>query len=159
MLAHFFEGCAFTEAGDVGVGTLTPTLSHRGRGGICPHPALSQREREFTAPGVVGVGDAGEVFIGQFAVGAVDHAAQFAGVYEEDFLSFDPGACRLCGRGQETTDRRGSGSSRRVGRAARPCSPRGQFSIRFFLISPSPDWFDDIEPLASTKPATPLGAR
>jgi hypothetical protein len=26
-------------------------------------------------------------------------------------------------------------------------------------ISPSPDWFDDIEPLASTKPASPVGAR
>ncbi len=24
-------------------------------------------------------------------------------------------------------------------------------------ISPSPDWFDDIEPLASTKPASPVG--
>ena len=26
-------------------------------------------------------------------------------------------------------------------------------------ISPSPDWFDDIEPFASTNPATPCGAR
>jgi predicted DNA-binding protein with PD1-like motif len=26
-------------------------------------------------------------------------------------------------------------------------------------ISPSPDWFDDIEPLASTKPAVPFGAK
>lgn len=26
-------------------------------------------------------------------------------------------------------------------------------------ISPSPDWLDDIEPLASTKPAMPFGAR
>ena len=32
-------------------------------------------------------------------------------------------------------------------------------SIRFFLIPPSPDWADDMEPLASTKPATPVGAR
>ncbi len=32
-------------------------------------------------------------------------------------------------------------------------------SIRFLRISPSPDWLDDIEPLASTKPATPAGAR
>ena len=28
-------------------------------------------------------------------------------------------------------------------------------SIRLFRISPSPDWADDIEPLASTKPAVP----
>ena len=26
-------------------------------------------------------------------------------------------------------------------------------------ISPSPDWFDDMEPLASTNPASPVGAR
>ena len=29
--------------------------------------------------------------------------------------------------------------------------------MMFFRISPSPDWFDDIEPLASTKPASPVG--
>src|SRR2546427_12178914 len=28
-----------------------------------------------------------------------------------------------------------------------------------FLISPSPDWLEDIEPLAKTKPAIPPGAR
>jgi hypothetical protein len=32
-------------------------------------------------------------------------------------------------------------------------------SISFLRISPSPDWFDDIEPFDSTKPATPEGAR
>ena len=32
-------------------------------------------------------------------------------------------------------------------------------SIRFFRISPSPDWLDDIDPFASTNPATPAGAR
>ena len=32
-------------------------------------------------------------------------------------------------------------------------------SIRFFRISPSPDWLDDIDPLASTNPATPAGPR
>ena len=36
---------------------------------------------------MVGVGDAGEVFVGQLAVGAVDHAAQFAGVDEQDFAA------------------------------------------------------------------------
>ena len=30
-------------------------------------------------------------------------------------------------------------------------------SMMFFRISPSPDWFDDIEPLARTKPAMPVG--
>ena len=31
--------------------------------------------------------------------------------------------------------------------------------MRFLRISPSPDWLDDIDPLASTNPAIPLGAR
>jgi hypothetical protein len=31
--------------------------------------------------------------------------------------------------------------------------------MMFRRISPSPDWFEDIEPLASTKPARPMGAR
>src|SRR5665647_2777821 len=35
--------------------------------------------------------------------------------------------------------------------STRPCS------TRFLRISPSPDWLEDIEPLASTKPATPVG--
>ena len=32
-------------------------------------------------------------------------------------------------------------------------------SMMFLRISPSPDWFDDMEPLARTKPAMPRGAR
>src|SRR5712691_3788160 len=32
-------------------------------------------------------------------------------------------------------------------------------STMLLRIPPPPDWFDDIEPLASTKPATPAGAR
>ena len=31
--------------------------------------------------------------------------------------------------------------------------------IKFLRISPSPDWLDDMEPLASTNPAVPRGAR
>jgi len=31
--------------------------------------------------------------------------------------------------------------------------------MMFLRISPSPDWLEDMEPLASTKPATPAGAR
>jgi hypothetical protein len=37
----------------------------------------------LAAPGVVGVGDAGDVLVGQLAVGAVHHAAELAGVDEE----------------------------------------------------------------------------
>jgi len=33
------------------------------------------------------------------------------------------------------------------------------FDNGFFRISPSPDWLDDIDPLASTKPAVPPGAK
>ncbi len=32
-------------------------------------------------------------------------------------------------------------------------------SMMFLRISPSPDWLDDMEPLASTKPGEPVGAR
>src|SRR5437867_12512291 len=32
-------------------------------------------------------------------------------------------------------------------------------SMMFLRISPSFDWLDDIDPLASTKPASPVGAR
>ena len=32
-------------------------------------------------------------------------------------------------------------------------------SMMFFRISPSPDWFEDMDPFASTKPAMPVGAR
>ena len=32
-------------------------------------------------------------------------------------------------------------------------------SIRFFRISPSPDCWEDMDPLANTNPAMPVGAR
>ena len=32
-------------------------------------------------------------------------------------------------------------------------------SMMALRISPSPDWLDDIEPLANTKPRSPVGAR
>ncbi|GIW55790.1 MAG: hypothetical protein KatS3mg082_2194 [Nitrospiraceae bacterium] len=60
-------------------------------------------------------------------------------------------------RARGTTGRPGSASSRRAGPAAPPCSPRGRPRRCSLRISPSPDWFEDIEPLASTKPATPVG--
>ena len=107
VFAYFFECCAFAEAGDIGVRpspltptlsrqgrgsfgltfTLTPALSRQGRGRFALTPALSQGETEFTPPGVVGIGDAGDVFVGQLAVGAVDHTAELAGVDEEDFAA------------------------------------------------------------------------
>src|SRR5690606_33939467 len=37
----------------------------------------------LAAPGVVGVGDPGDVHVGQLAVGAVHHAAELSSVYEE----------------------------------------------------------------------------
>ena len=37
----------------------------------------------LAAPGVIGAGDARDVLVGQLAVGAVDHAAELAGVDEE----------------------------------------------------------------------------
>ena len=79
MLADFIRRCTFAETGDVRV------LACIG----------------LTAPGVVGLGDAGDVVIGQFPVGAVHHAAQLTGVNEQDFTATV--ACRVAssGAGQE----------------------------------------------------------
>ena len=51
-----------------------------------PLPRARGRNR-VAAPGVVGAGDFGEVIVGQLAVGAVHHGAEFAGVDEERALS------------------------------------------------------------------------
>ena len=40
----------------------------------------------FALPGLVGIGNAGDVFVGQLTVGAVHHAAHLAGIDEEDFV-------------------------------------------------------------------------
>ena len=173
VLAYFFERCAFAEAGDghrCKTFPLTPTLSRQGRGSFgltfTLTPALSRRGRgrfgrgETFAPGVVGIGDAGDVFVGQFAVGAVDHTTQFAGVDEQDFAApvAELAVFAVAGKKPQLV-RRGSGSSRKVGRAARPCSPR---VVGFDQVSPDfalAGLADDMEPLASTKPVMPLGAR
>ena len=62
--AHLVEGGALAEAGDVFVGVGT------------------------VAPRVVGAGDAGDVVVGQLAVGAVHHPAQLAGVDEQDLVLY-----------------------------------------------------------------------
>src|SRR5690606_32775311 len=41
----------------------------------------------LAAPGVIGIRDAGDVLVGQLAVGAVHHAAKLAGVDEEDLAA------------------------------------------------------------------------
>ena len=68
VLADLLQRRALAEAGmsRPGTATLQP--------GVCPRSH---------APGVVGVGDAGDVLVGQLAVGAVHHAAELAGVDEE----------------------------------------------------------------------------
>ena len=81
MLADLLQRRALAEAGDVGV-ALTLALSRRERG----ISGLSRGEKGAggaVAPGVVGVRDAGDVVAGQFAVGAVDHAAHPARVDEQ----------------------------------------------------------------------------
>ena len=64
VLAHLIERRALAETGDVGVlrRTLLPT------------------------PGVVGGGDAGDVVVAQFAVGAVHHIPELARVDEENLV-------------------------------------------------------------------------
>src|SRR5206468_2998698 len=61
VLAHLLYGRALAETGDVRV--FARVL--------------------LAAPDVVGVGDAGDVLVGQLAVRAVHHAAELAGVDEE----------------------------------------------------------------------------
>src|SRR6266508_5416261 len=51
-------------------------LAEAGYVGVLPRVLLA-------APGVVGAGDTGDVFVGQLAVGAIHHAAELAGVEEE----------------------------------------------------------------------------
>lgn len=63
MLADFLQGRALAKAGHVGV--LARLL--------------------LTAPGVVGVGDAGDVLVGQLAVGAVHHAAHLPCINKKHF--------------------------------------------------------------------------
>ena len=61
VLADVLQRRALAEAGDVGV--VACVL--------------------FAAPGVLGTGDASDLFVGEFAVGAVDHANELAGVDEQ----------------------------------------------------------------------------
>ena len=65
MFADVVERCALAEAGDVLVGA--------GVG--------------FAAPGVVGVGDLGDVVGGELALDAGDHGAEVAGVDEQHFAA------------------------------------------------------------------------
>jgi len=52
-------------------------LSHFGQAQGLPY---------IPAPGVVGCSDLGNLLVGQFAVGAAHHPAQFAGVYKNLLL-------------------------------------------------------------------------
>ena len=109
------------------------------------------------APGVVGAGDLRDVVVGQLAVHAVDHRAELAGVDEERLAAPVAEAAVLSCRGRGTTGRPGSASSRRAGPGSATMQSTRSASMMALRISPSPDWFDDIEPLASTKPAMPGG--
>ena len=75
VLADLLQCLALAEAGNVGV-----------LAGVF-----------LAAPSVVSIGDAGDVVVGQFPVGAVHHAAQLAGVDEQHLRPAGPGAYRPCG--------------------------------------------------------------
>ena len=85
VFANLFEGRALAEAGDVGVALALTPVSSTGQA-----LTLSQRERGVhgsAAPGVVGVGDAGDVLGGEVAAGAIEHVAHLADVDEEGFVA------------------------------------------------------------------------
>src|SRR5699024_7172162 len=93
----FFQGGGFAEAGDVLVRSgfavfldWIPAFA-----GMTGRVFAGMTRYLFAAPGVVGVGDSGDVFGGQFAVGAVGEAAQLARVDEQG----------LAGAGAETLTR------------------------------------------------------
>lgn len=71
VMADIIEHGALAEAGDVFV-PLTLALSRKGRGSKLVSP-----------PGVIGIGDPENVFLGQFAMDAIDHGAQLPGIDEE----------------------------------------------------------------------------
>ena len=145
VLSHFFQQRALAEAEHIAV--LARLL--------------------LATPGVVGVGDAGDVLVGEFAVGAVHQRPELAGVYEEHLTAavaaLTPSPSR--GRGETalvaSEEPQARGNLRRVEELARQRdhAVHDVASIRLLQISPSPDWLDDIEPLESTKPATPIGAK
>ncbi len=79
----FFCRGGFAEAGDVGVRRKIKSAPFRLR-----HlPPLRRGRDGIAAPGVVGVGDAGDIGIGEFAVNAVDQGAEFAGVDEQGLFA------------------------------------------------------------------------
>ena len=79
MPAHLLQRGALAEAGHVGV--LARAL--------------------LPAPRVIGVGDAGDLLRGQFAVGAVDHAAELARVDEQQLPAPVAQRAVAAGAGQE----------------------------------------------------------
>src|SRR5713101_2669472 len=77
VFADLFECCALAEARHVAIPGLA-TLQ-RGRWGR----AGARRSQDLAAPGVVGVGYAGDVVVRQLAVGTIHHTAHLARVEEE----------------------------------------------------------------------------
>ena len=118
----------------------------------------SWRSQGLAAPGVIGIGDTINVLVGQLAVGAVHHTAELTCVDEEHLAAAVAELAVLLVTRQEP---QAGGDLRRVEELAwqRHHAVHEVASTICLRISPSPDWFDDIEPLASTKPATPAGAR
>ena len=134
VFPDLLERCAFAKSGHIRVTVAFPT------------------------PVVVCVGNPGDVLVCELALGPAHHAAKLACVHEQDIasprsklaaspiLSEEPQARWNLSRVEELAGKATMQSTKSA-------------SIRFFRISPSPDWFDDIEPFASTNPATPPGAK
>ena len=135
MLLYLIKRCALAEAGDVDVSSAL----------------LASGSRQT---GVVGGRDALDVVVGQIAAGAVDHAAHFPGVDEQ-------GAATAVAAVPSEEPQTGGylGGPEELAREGNMMQSTRSASIRFLRISPSPDWFDDMEPLERTKPAVPRGAR
>ena len=146
MLADLIRRRALAEAGDVGV-ALTLSLSGEDRG-----------IGSLSSPSVVGVGDEGDVLLGQVAMGAVDQVAHLAGVDEEDCAPAVAMFAIAATPGEEP-EQAGIWVERKSWPGRATTQSTRSASIRLLRILPSPDWLEDMEPLARTKPAMPRGER
>ncbi len=113
----------------------------------------------FSTPGVVGVCDLLNLLIRQFTPGAIHQHAQRTGIHQQHLPASvaQPFAGIFITRQKPQTSR----NLRGVKQLPRHCDHAiHDVSLNHVCADlPSPEWLELIEPLASTTPAVPLGAR
>ena len=108
------------------------------------------------SPRVIGIGNLFNIIIGQFTMNAVNHCAKFAGVDEEHM----PPPVTEAPSSYRSNEPEADGDLCRIeltGHGDHTINPTGLGDVLADL--PFAGLVDDIEPLARTKPAIPVGAR